>query len=82
MRCIEIPKEQELLAVSFRLIETWDVLKCCTRIFSGAAPVGLIETWDVLKFFPPPFLSASESGLIETWDVLKLYLLRYIVNGF
>ena len=35
----------------FRLIETWDVLKCICGIWKKESIIWLIETWDVLKYF-------------------------------
>ena len=37
-------------ATKFRLIETWDVLKCVNVLAVSFGLTWLIETWDVLKY--------------------------------
>ena len=49
MRCIEMSSPSADYQSAFRLIETWDVLKCIRNYIICSTPDRLIETWDVLK---------------------------------
>ncbi len=49
MGCIEISALDRSKAVTARLIETWDVLKCLFLSNGCIISNRLIETWDVLK---------------------------------
>ena len=51
MGCIEMSCTDCIRTGIYRLIETWDVLKLCTRLLAQPVSTGLIETWDVLKFY-------------------------------
>ena len=71
MRCIEMIMANPDSVAEFRLIETWDVLKCSYVAMVHGQSQRLIETWDVLKFLFFFCIVLIHYGLIETWDVLK-----------
>ena len=71
MRCIEINAIPALEVVELGLIETWDVLKSCTRFPAGSGKSMINRNMRCIEISVAYTTDRSYIWLIETWDVLK-----------
>ena len=70
MGCIEIPIPALINQGQYRLIETWDVLKCSPALMA-ALRNQINRNMGCIEIKMPKVRYFIRNRLIETWDVLK-----------